>query len=109
MASPPLWNQLPMLSMSSPPSSHLRMTLPVADMSSASHQAQAPIPINMDWLSDPSTPRYTPAWQNLSAEDPYAMPASLGTVDISPLVLAIAFSRNFLAFTGAEALYYENG
>ncbi|KIK00172.1 hypothetical protein K443DRAFT_45500, partial [Laccaria amethystina LaAM-08-1] len=72
--SSPLRNQAPMASMSSPPSSPLRMTSPVANMSSATHQAQTPFPINMDTLSDPSSPMLTPVRQNLTAEVPYATP-----------------------------------
>ena len=55
-----------MASMSSPPASPVRMTSPAANMSSATHQAQAPFPINTDRLSDPSSPMSTPARQNLS-------------------------------------------
>ena len=100
--SSPLRNQVPMAFSPS------RMTSPVADMSSAAHQAQAPSITNMDCLSDPSSP-VTPARRNLATEAPYATPASLVAVNIFPLILPTAFSTNFLAFTGAKALYNDNG
>lgn len=85
--------------MASPPSSPVRMTSPVT------HRAQTPFPTNMDCSSLMSTP----ARQNQSAEAPYATPENLNTVNIPPLISSPAFSRNFLAFTGVKAFYYENG
>jgi hypothetical protein len=52
----------------------------------------------MDTLSDPSSPMLTPVRQNLTAEVPYATPASLVTVNISPLVLSPSFLKELLSF-----------